>query len=180
MQDDSVLLIKGVLSRHNSWQIQNTALKLSLLFRSYPWTSLRCKLDYRWKQTIVSIRGIPKGTGISPRFVAQVVSINPNIQFAKEVLSSFNITEMPEQEISHFYEKNYSIFWPLWPQLFCHIYSHRAFGLLLLTVQTKATAKGHYDALESLHPTMSIWDDMVTYHYDIFVKPLPSYFPFKF
>lgn len=53
-----------------------------------------------------------------------------------------------------------------------------AFGLLLLTVQTKATAKGHYHALEYLHPTMSKWDDMMI-NDNIFVKPLSSSFPLK-
>lgn len=71
---------------------------LNSLFRSYPRTSLKCKVHDESTRLLVS-EGILKGTGTSPWFVAHIVSINQRIFFAKEVLSIFN-TKMSEQGIN--------------------------------------------------------------------------------
>lgn len=64
---------------------------------------------------------------------------------------------------------------PFTPAMLSHLHV-LGFTLLLLTVQTKATDKGHYHALEHLQPPSSCSDN----DYNIFVKPLPSSFPLKF
>lgn len=151
-------------------------IKLSLLYRSHPRTSPSGKVGYRWRHMIVSVR-IPKVTGMSPGFVAHIVSINPMNSLCKS-----------RQQLQYYWNartRNKLLLWkqllhflaPLTPAILSHLFSGLSvccFSLFRPKLQQKAATVCWNTYILQCQSGMT-WR-LTTFLSNLFHLPFPSSF----